>query len=180
MCIKESSSEEHVYKTTYSLTKLSVIISNIFKQIILIKILFANVIFFYGHFSSLSNLPNCIESTEASTSRGGHNLRLRKSLNNITNFNAHMERKDDCLPVKSNNIQRVSSQQENGHVVTKLNKFMEFKEEDRAPIKKRKIAEPSPILLNELKDPGQRVSGFFLEFDITITSINKHLQSLVS
>lgn len=98
------------------------------------------------------------ESTEASTSRGGHNLRLRKSLNDITNFNAHMERKDDCLPVKSKNIQRVSSQQEDGHVVTKLNKFMEFKEEDRAPIKKRKIAEPSPILLNELKDPGQRVT----------------------
>lgn len=98
------------------------------------------------------------ESTEASTSRGGHNLRLRKSLNDIANFNAHMERKDDCLPVKSKNIQRVSSQQEDGHVVTKLNKFMEFKEEDRAPIKKRKIAEPSPILLNELKDPGQRVT----------------------
>lgn len=91
-----------------------------------------------------------------------------------------MERKDYCLPVKSKNIQRVSSQQEDGHVVTKLNKFMEFKEEDRAPIKKQKIAEPSPILLNELKDPGQRVSVFFLEFDITITSINKHLQSLVS
>lgn len=107
------------------------------------------------------------ESTEASTSRGGHNLRLRKSLNDITNFNAHMERKDDCLPVKSKNIQRVSSQQEDGHVDTKLNKFMEFKEEDRAPIKKRKIAEPSPILLKKLKDPGQRVTVLAKSFEFT-------------
>lgn len=47
-----------------------------------------------------------------------------------------MERKNYCLPVKSKNIQRVSSQQEDGHVDTKFNKFLEFKEENGAPIKK--------------------------------------------
>lgn len=87
--------------------------------------------------------------TEASTSRGGPNLRLRKSLKDITNYNAHMERKDVCLQVKSK------------HLDTKLNN-LELNEEDGPPIKKRKISEPSPILLNELKDPGQRVSVFFL------------------
>lgn len=85
------------------------------------------------------------QSTEASTSRGGHNLRLRKSLKDITNYNDHIERKDVCLQVKSK------------HLDTKYNKFLEFNEEDGAPIKKRKT-EPSPILLNELKDPGQRVT----------------------
>lgn len=89
------------------------------------------------------------QSTEASTSRGGHNLRLRKSLKDITNYNDHIERKDVCLEVKSK------------HLDTKYNKFLESNEEDGAPIKKRKT-EPSPILLNELKDPGQRVSVFFL------------------
>lgn len=83
--------------------------------------------------------------TEASTSRGGHNLRLRESLKDITNYNAHMERKDVCLQVKSK------------HLDTKLNN-LELNEEDGPPIKKRKISEPSPILLNELKDPGQRVT----------------------
>lgn len=96
--------------------------------------------------------------TEASTSRGGHNLRLRESLKDITNYNAHMERKDVCLQVKSK------------HLDTKLNN-LELNEEDGPPIKKRKISEPSPILLNELKDPDQRVI-FFFESDITITSID--------
>lgn len=105
--------------------------------------------------------------TEASTSRGGHNLRSRKSLKDITNYSAQMERKDVCLQVKSK------------HLDTKLNKFLEFNEEDGAPFKKQKT-EPSPILLNELKDPRQRVSVFFLESDITITSINNHLQILVT
>lgn len=98
---------------------------------------------------SLENLTAMAKYTEASTSRGGHNLRLRKSLKDITNYNAHMERKDVCLQVKSKKLD------------TKLNKFLEFNEEDGAPFKKQKT-EPIPILLNELKDPGQRVSVFFL------------------
>lgn len=98
---------------------------------------------------SLENLTAMAKYTEASTSRGGHNLRLRKSLKDITNYNAHIERKDVCLQVKSKNLD------------TKLNKFLEFNEEDGAPFKKQKT-ESSPILLNELKDPGQRVSVFFL------------------
>lgn len=94
---------------------------------------------------SLENLTAMAQYTEASTSRGGHNLRSRKSLKDITNYSAQMERKDVCLQVKSK------------HLDTKLNKFLEFNEEDGAPFKKQKT-EPSPILLNELTDPRQRVT----------------------